>query len=508
MPRLSIDDPWPDLVEGSDIQLRSARGGLITAAVQGVRVVLMIASQVLLARFLTPAEFGLVAMVAPVIGFVQVMADLGITQALIAAPKLTVRQINSFFWANAAMSVVLAALAAASAPLIGLFYGEPRLVPVVLACAGLILVSGVGLVHAALINRQLRFVTIAAIDVTALLLSVVAGVAAAAAGLGYWSLVLSQGVFGVVSTTLVLTVSSWRLHRPGWDPSALALVRFGGAVTAANLVNYVNVSLDKVIVGRRLGVTDLGLYDRAWKLAVQPIAQIQSPFNRIALPTLARLLDTPDAYRNAFLRMLQVMMALSTPAMVTAALLSEELVVLALGQRWAVIAPLVTWMSFSGVAMPIVLSTFWLLITQSRVGEQIRLSAATAGMNMTAYVVGVQFGLYWMVALSVLSVYLLQLPLLVGTAVRTGPVRLFDVAPVIAANAAAAVAAILAVLAVRTGVDGLALFLAAPVAAVLASSLALFGLPPSRRHMLAGLRLVAAALRRSRPEQPAMSDAV
>lgn len=503
------DDEWRDDPVDADLKTRSVRGGLITAVVQVARVILMLLSQVLLARLLDPADFGLVAMVAPVIGFVQVIADLGITQALVSAPGLRIRQINAFFWLNVSIAIALAVVAAASAPLIAWLYGEPRLVPVVLACSGLILVSGVGLVQAALLNRQMRFGAIAAIDVTALLASVAAGVAAAAAGWGYWALIVAQAAFGVATTGLVMACASWRPYRPGWDGGALGLIRFGGAVTAANLVNYVNVSVDNVIIGSQLGKIPLGLYDRAWKLAVQPITQIQSPFNRVAIPILSRLAGDADAYRNAFLKMLQILLAFSMPVMICAAVTAVPLVELALGERWVAIAPLFAWMTLSGIVAPINAAAFWLLITQGRVREQVRLSMMVAAINVSAYLIGVRFGLVGLAAVSVASVYLLQVPLLIGSAIRRGPVRLRHLAPLLAANACAGLAtgASLLLLRVWTG-DTPLLLLASPPLAMLVASATLLCFPASRRHLTAGLRLAVAALRRGRPEHPTVSDAI
>lgn len=488
--------------------MRSVRGGAITATVQVARVVLMLVSQVLLARLLLPGDFGMVAMVAPVMGFVQVIADLGIGQAVVSTPTLRLRQINAFFWLNLALSGALALLAAASAPFVAWFYGEPRLVPVVLACAGLIVVSGAALVQAALINRRMMYGSIAVIDVGALVMSVLAGIAAAMAGWGYWALIVSQAAYGITSTAATMILAPWRPSWPNRDGSAFALLRYGGAITASNVVNYVNVSVDNVIIGAGLGRIPLGFYDRAWKLAVQPINQIQAPFGRVAIPALSRLTDDPGTYRNAFLRMLQILLAFSTPTMICAAVVAEPLVTLALGERWQPIVPLFALLCLSGVLTPVNGASFWLLVTQSRVGEQFRLSVATSAINIVAYAVGVRFGVVGLVALSAASVFLLQTPLLLGRATSRGPVRGRDVLPLLLANGAAGVATGGCLLLLRLALDGIALLVIAPFVAMFVNLAVLLALPVTRGHMLSAWRLATALLRRGQPEQPAISDAL
>lgn len=413
---------WEDVAPSDGLKSRSVRGASLTALVQVPKVVLMFASQLILARLLLPADFGLVAMVTPVIGFVQVVADLGLTQAVVSRPRLKLVELNGFFWINLGLSLVLALLAAASGPLLAWLYGEPRVVPVTLASSALIMVSGAGMVQLALLNRQMRYGALALVEVSALAVSVGLGALLAWYGWSYWSLVLAQAGASITTTALGWALSHWRPRAPALDHGALGLAKFGGNITVSNLAAYLNVTLDNVMIGAVLGRVALGLYDRAWKLAVQPLSQIQAPFHRVAVPALSRLVDDPARYRQAFTQMTQAMLLVVAPAMIFAGLLAHPLIAFVLGDRWLPGAPIFAWLCLGAALTPVNSATFWLFVSQTRAREQMVFGTAAAAINVTAYACGLPWGIAAVAMASALSVYLIQTPMLVWAAVRQGPV--------------------------------------------------------------------------------------
>lgn len=419
---MHFDDYWQDELPADQLKSRSVRGASVTAVAQMLKLVLMLGSQLVLARLLLPGDFGLFAMVTPVIGFVTILADLGLTQAVVSRARLRMAELNAFFWLNLALSAALAVVLGASGPLLAWLYGEPRVAAVTVACAALIVVSGTGMLQGALLNRQLRFGAIAIIEVTSLALSVLATALLAWSGWSYWSLVLGQAAGTMASTALLWAVSHWRPRAPSFDRGALSLARFGGNITVSNLAGHLNMTLDNVMIGAVLGRVVLGLYDRAWKLAVQPLMQIQAPFHRVAVPVLSRLADQPDRYRQAFVQMTQAMLLAIAPAMIFAALLAEPLIAFALGARWLPAAPIFAWLCVGAIATPINSASFWLFVSQGRAREQMIFGSMAAAINVVAYACGLPWGILYVAVASALSVYLLQTPMLVWTAVRRGPV--------------------------------------------------------------------------------------
>lgn len=414
---------WEDAALTEGLKTRSVRGASITAIAQLPKVVLLLASQLVLARLLVPADFGLVAMVTPVTGFVAILADLGLTQAIVSRPRLRLAELNAFFWINLVLSVALAVVVSALVgPLLAWLYGEPRVIGITAACAVLIVVSGAGMLPGALLNRQMRYGALAMIEVVSLALSVVLGVAVAWYGGGYWSLIAAQAGASLTVTWLGWALSHWRPRLPGFDRGALSLVRFGGNITVSNLAGYLNITLDNVMIGGVLGKVALGLYDRAWKLAVQPLSQIQAPFHRVAVPTLSRLVDDPPRYRRAFVQMTQAMLLAIVPAMIVAGLLATPLIGLLLGARWLPAAPVFAWLCVGAAVTPINSAAFWLFVSQDRSREQMTFGTIAAAINVAAYAAGLHWGIAGVAASSAVSVYLLQTPILIWAVIRTGPI--------------------------------------------------------------------------------------
>jgi PST family polysaccharide transporter len=495
---MDLEEYWQDLSSSDGLKARSVRGASITALVQVPKVVLMFASQLLLARLLLPGDFGLVAMVTPVIGFVQVLADLGLTQAVVSRPRLRLAELNAFFWISMGLSAGLGILAGLSSPLLAWLYGEPRVIAVTLACAALIVLGGFGMLQSALLNRQMRYGAIAIIEVSSLTVSVVLSALLAWYGWGYWSLVLAQTGASLTSIVLIWGFSDWRPRAPSFDRGALSLARFGSNITISNLAGYLNMTVDNIMIGAALGRVVLGLYDRAWKLAVQPLSQIQAPFNRVAVPALSRLVDNPERYRQAFLQMTQAMLLVVAPAMIFAGLLADPLIAFVLGPRWLPAAPIFAWLCLGAILTPVNSATGWLLISQGRSREQMVFGTAAAAINVLAYACGLPWGIVYVAAVSALSVCLIQTPMLVAVVVRQGPVGRGTMARLLLPNIVASAATGLLLWQARrlfeiTGFGPLA----ASAIGAMASYLVVLACFHTSRAQLRSLVMLPLALRRS-----------
>jgi PST family polysaccharide transporter len=477
---------WTDVEHGADLKSQSVRGASVTAIAQAPKLLLTFLSQIALSRLLLPIDFGLIAMVMPVIGFVQVVADLGLTQAIVSRPRLYLRELSAFFRINMVISIGLAVMAALTGPLLAWLYGEPRIVPLTVACSLLIVVGGAGMVPGALLNRQLRFGILAAIEVAAMTMSVAIGLIAAIAGARYWSLVAMTAGYSVSQTALNWYFARWRPRFSAPARDAWSLVTVGGSITISNLAGYLNMSLDNVMIGARLGAISLGLYDRSWRLAVLPLTQIQAPFNRVAVPILSRMVDHPERYRPAFLQMTQALLLLVAPAMIFASLESAPLIDLVLGARWLPAAPIFSWLCVGAAITPVNSATFWLLVSQGRAREQMTFGTAAAIINVLAYAVGLWWGIVGVAQSSALSVYLLQSPMLVWVATRRGPVRLVDAAGLLPnLVAGGSVAAVLWRWNVAHPVGGFVMLAVTAAAAFLVYGAVLGCFPQGRARLLA-----------------------
>ena len=423
--------------EAATLKRRSVHGAAATLASQAVRFSFQIAAQVALAHLVTPGDFGLIAMVTPLVGLVQLINDLGLLEATIQRPQISHRELSVLFWISVAISAIFAALFAIASPLVVWLYGDPRATGVTLCFAGLILLSGLSAQQMALMNRRMQFMHLAAIDVGATAVSSAVGVVAAMLGCGYWSLVFMQAANSVTLLVMAWSFSRWRPSRPRWEAGIGSLLGFGGNVTGANVLYYLAHNLDNVLIGATAGSGALGLYDRAYRLMLLPITQVTTPFSRIAVPLLSRLVDSPDRYRAAFARMLQAALLMTTPGIVFAVVAADSLVPCLLGTSWRAAAPIFAWLGGGTLALPLLASTTWLLISQGRARQQFVWGSTGSGLIVISFLVGLPWGPVGVAKASTLFVVLLQLPILCWAATREGPVGPRALARIIAPFAAA-----------------------------------------------------------------------
>lgn len=420
-------EPKPLVVDIDVLKRQSVRGAAATFMAQGLRFVLQFGSQIALARLISPADFGLVAMIGPVLMLVQIFNELGLSQATIQRAVISQQELSVLFWLNIAISTGLAVIMACGAPLIALFYGQPQLTPICMCLAALLVSSGLASQQIALLNRHMRFSALAWIDIACSAVAVVVGIAAAWMGMRYWSLVLMQAVNSATILIMAWMMSDWRPSWPRYQSSMGSLLRFGGHVTGYNLVNFAGTNLDSVLIGKFSGSVELGLFDRATKLVASPIWQISLPVARVAATLLSRLRTQPDRYRRAYLRMLQGLLVATVPAVVCIALTAQQFVPMLLGPAWTQAAPIVTWLAVATAFAPLSISSYWLFLSQDRVAEQLTAVCLKTGIAIVSLLVGLHWGALG-VAKSYAAFAILTHGSLLWSAAREGPVSRADVA--------------------------------------------------------------------------------
>ena len=411
-----------ETVDNAVLKSQSIRGGTAIGLGQGMRFALNFLLQVAMARLLDPAQYGLVAMIAPVLGFVQVFSDLGLLQAVVQKTHVTQQQLSSIFWITTAFSGGLTLVMSLIAPVLALVYRDDRITSPTIVLGLLIAVTGVAQLHRALLTRRLEFVKLALVDFLSIAFGGISGVIAAWFGLGYWALVVNQITNSTTSTVLCWIFARWVPSRPAIAEGVLPMLRFGGHVTGARVAGYLNTTIDNMMIGVVLGEVALGLYDRAWKLAVQPLNQLTAPVNGVAIPVLSRLQHSAERYRNAYVKMVQLLILLSAPGLLFAILMARPLVLTVFGAKWEDIIPVFSWVCFGALITPINMGLFWLFTSQGRTREQLTWTVVTSIVNVAAYAAGLHWGAAGVARTSAISVYLIQSPLLIWAATKNGPV--------------------------------------------------------------------------------------
>lgn len=410
-----------DPPEGS-LRRSVGRGAVVTAMAQGVRVATQIVSVIVLSRLLSPQDFGVVAMCAPVLAFIALFQDFGLTQATIQKTGIRHEEVNYLFWINTAVSAILACVLAAAAPLVAAFYGEPRVTGLVAAFGLQIMAYGLGAQHLALLTRRMEFSRLAVIDVASAVTGLVVSIAWTFIDRSYWAL-FAGTLTGAVLPTLCYCVSSrWRPGLPRKVEGISQLINFGAGITGFNFANFFARNLDNVLIGKYWGEAQLGLYDRAYKLLLFPLSQITNPLSKVMVPALSRLKDEPDRYRSAYLRVVPLILLVALPGVAFATAMSDTLIPFVLGPQWRESANIFLALGFAGLLQPLNNPAGWLFVSQGRSGDFMRWGIITAVTSVLAFAIGLPYGALGVAVAYAVSEYL-RTPFLWLYVGKAGPLR-------------------------------------------------------------------------------------
>lgn len=402
---------------------RAVRGAAVTVLGQGGRILLQMASVVVLARLLAPSEFGLLAMVLLFVGLGEIFRDFGLSSAAIQAPSVSREQRDLLFWANTAIGVVLAVVIFAGADLIALLFGQPALAPIARALSVTFIVNGMATQYRAGLNRRMQFRALAVVSVAAQAVGLVLAVVTAVAGAGYWALVAQQIAIAVASLLLFAWYGRWFPGPPRRGVPMRGFFRYGWQLMATQLIGYASNNTDNLIIGLRFGVEPLGLYNRAFQLLMNPLNQLRTPATTVALPVLSRLQDDDERF-SAFVLRAQLVLAIGFgPALAVASGASVPLIQLFLGDQWLAAAPLFALLCLAAILQMLAFVGYWIYLSRGLTSQLLQYTLVAFTIKVAAIVVGSQWGLLG-VAVGYLVAPALSWPLSLWWVSRYAPVSL------------------------------------------------------------------------------------
>ena len=247
-----------------DLKGKTIRGGLARLCAQGVNFLLRVGSLMILARLLSPKDFGLVGMVTAFTGVLTWFRDFGLSSAAIQRATVTEEQISTLFWINMLFGALLGLVAVAMAPAIAASYHEPQLLGVTAVLATGFLFNAAGVQHSALLQRQMRFTALAVINVVSFIVGTAIAIYGAEAGYGYWALVSMSITPSIIGTIGLWLTAGWMPGMPRKRAGIRSMVHFGGSITLINLLVYAAYNADKDMIGRFWGADAIGINGRAY----------------------------------------------------------------------------------------------------------------------------------------------------------------------------------------------------------------------------------------------------
>ena len=407
----------------ADLTRRSVRGGFLTITSQGVQFLFSTISTIVLARLLMPADFGLVAMVTALTGLAQGFADLGLSEATIQREDITQEQVSTLFWINVSIGLALTLATAGIAPLLAWFYKEPRLSLITLVISPTFLIGGLRVQHDALLRRQMRFTALSIRDITTCAVGVLTSVTMAWKGAGYWAIVTLPLAANFTQMTLSWAMVRWIPGLPRRDSGVRPLIGFGSRVALSYIMGNLNRSADATLIGWYWGAGPLGLYSRAYNLLMLPVRQLGAPARSVAVPAFSRTQNDPERFARYYLRMVNLILWISTPVFGFLFIVAEPVIVLTLGAKWQEAAPVFQILTISALCQLLLESVGWLLVSRGESDRLLKLLLMISPVIIGSFLVGLPFGIKG-VALSGSLVLLGIFPLLLSFVFRGTPLTL------------------------------------------------------------------------------------
>jgi PST family polysaccharide transporter len=370
----------------------SVRNGVTFVAARGVNIFVQLGSTILLARLLSPHDFGLVAMVSALVGFAPMLIDLGTTEASTQKAHITRADISALFWLNIAISGILTVLLAGGSGLIAHAFGEPSLSGIAVVSSLSFIMAALSTQHYALMRRAMQFRRIAMIDISANVVGSIVSVAMALSDLGYWSLVAKPIVTAGLAAVGVWLSCPWVPGRPQLTPDVKELVGFGMGVTGFTMTDYLARSADRIALGYFYGAGPLGYFQNAFLIYSNLLSIITDPLHNIAVSGLSKLRGNVDELKRSWTAALSSLSFFSAPAFAVLAVTGQDFVVILLGEKWAPAGPLLCIFAVRGIAHSVERSMGWMHVATGRSDRWMRWGFFSAVCQLVALMAGLPFG--------------------------------------------------------------------------------------------------------------------
>ena len=390
--QLAPGDAFKEEVQGS-LAATSARGGMHTLVGQGASFFVTTLRTLILARLLRPADFGLIGMVAVLITFAELFKDAGLTTATVQRPRITQQDAGCMFCIHMLICAVITLLLWFCAPAVALFYRQPALLAVTRFLSLGFLIKGLSLQHYALLKRRMRYRELAFVQIVSQVAGFVAAVWSAFAGLGYWSLVAASLATAGTYSLLLFVLCPWVPHVVAFSRSAWEMVKFGGWLTGFNVINYFARNADNLLIGRFIGATSLGIYDRAYHILLLPIAMMSGPLSAVALPVLSRLHDNRTRMHRYYLHVIYMLALCASPMVGLLFVLADELVLVLLGRGWEAVAPTFRILAIGALFQPLYNTQAWLHVATGRADRVFRWGMIGTPLILVGFLIGLPWGI-------------------------------------------------------------------------------------------------------------------
>ena len=405
-----VDVYFEDHQESDDLGRRALRGGVVSVAMQYGNGVLQILAAIVLARLLTPADFGLVAIITVLTSFAPLLIDFGLGDATTQRKKITPSQISSLFWLATGIGLAVAVLVAACSPLIAAIYRQPELEPIALCTGVTFVLWGAANQHLALLRRTMQFGRIARIQLLGSLVGIATAIVLAVRGYGYWALVARPIANALCVVAGAWLGCRWRPGLPAFDTEVKSMVRFGLHVVGFSVTYTVAKAVDRIALGLLYRPDVVGYYQNAITLYESSIFQVFAQVHTVGSAALSKLQSNPDALRQKYEAALSAMAFFIMPVAAILSVTGEDVTVLLLGDKWRPAGLLLRVIALRGIFQVVETSQGWLHLSIGRADRWRNWGIVSLAVQAMAVLGGLPFGATGVAVAGVIASVLIAIP--------------------------------------------------------------------------------------------------
>ncbi len=348
---------------------------------------------IVLARLLSPREFGLIAMIAVFVGFASIFKDLGLGAALIQKKDAEQKHYSSIFWINIGAGFSIMLIFMMCAPWIAKFYKEPILFPLTILISVNFFIGSLGVVQDALFQKHINFKVLAIVDIAALILSGGVAIIMSLLGFGVWSLATQSILFTVIWLTLIWYVSDWRpTFLFDWE-AVRELLGFSINLLGFNTFNYWVRNADNLLIGRFFGSSALGVYSKAYSIMLFPLSNLSRVIGRVMFPAFSIIQEDKQRISRIYLRITRNIALISFPLMSGLLAVSDSFVLAVFGSQWSGMIPILKIFCVVGMIQSIVTLNGNIYLSQGRADLQFKVGSIIGVLGVIAIIIGLRWGI-------------------------------------------------------------------------------------------------------------------
>ncbi|MBB4146199.1 lipopolysaccharide biosynthesis protein [Rhizobium rhizoryzae] len=453
---------------------------------QVFRISALLVSTILLSRMIPKEDFGIFAMSATLINFINIFRDAGMSNSIIQAKIVKESQVSTIFWLNIAISLSLSSGVLILSFPIAHFYNQPNLIPLISVLAIGIFASGAAVQHDALLRRAMMYRTVSVLDIISTGAAGICAILIAQNGGGWWALVAQKVIQILIYTAFVWMACDWRPRFLwSWQDSRV-IANFGAQISIFNFVNYFSRNGDNILIGSYWGPALLGVYAKSYETLLGPLIQIANPLANTLLPILSRLTTDPERYRATLLFPYKAAILCTLPAGMMMLCLPEATVYLIFGSGWEEAVPVLQWLGIAVATQIAGSASGTAFISQKRGRDYIITGLFCSVISILSFCLGLPFGIGSVAMVYSLMYVLVQQPFIFWMVGREGPVTSRDMFSLLGLPFICSLFSVPSLLAVRAYVtepESLTTFFVGCLTSVFVQTLVLLAIPSGRNIM-------------------------